>query len=133
MSDIVVTVPQKLWADWILEGDAVGEPETGEEWGFFFSTRPMIHLGVPGGFPVVRPGDRVYVVAFGLVRGYAPLTRMQRNPPAFGRKGGAVAVTIPERVQGFPGWKYRWWDRAIEIPFPDWRNPKAILAAPEAQ
>ena len=28
--DLVVTVPKWFWFDWIAEGDAVGEPETGE-------------------------------------------------------------------------------------------------------
>jgi len=128
--DVVVTVPKDLWPAWIAEGDAVDEPETGEEWGFFFSTRPMKHLDVPGGFPDIRPGERVYVVAHGLLRGYAPLSRLQRNPPALGRRGGAVAVTIPEPIKGFPGWRYRWWDRAIEVPFPAWRT--AMPGAPGA-
>lgn len=35
MTDVVVTVPKGIWFDWIAEGDAVGEPPTGEEWGFY--------------------------------------------------------------------------------------------------
>ena len=36
--------------------------------------------------------------------------------------GGAVAVTIPERVTGFRGWRRRWWERDAEVPFPGWRT-----------
>jgi hypothetical protein len=40
------------------------------------------------------------------------------------RHGGAVAVTVPLLpVSGFRGWRYRWWDAASEVPFPDWRRP----------
>lgn len=34
MSDVVVTVPKRLWQGWIAEGDTPGDPPTGEEWGF---------------------------------------------------------------------------------------------------
>lgn len=120
MPDVVVTVPKALWLDWIDEGDAVGEPATGEEWGFFTA----------GMKPNIAPGERVYIVAHGRLRGYAPLTAVEWTPSgngafgkvAFGRKGGAVAVTIPEPIRGFQGWRYRSWDRAIEIAFPDWKT-----------
>jgi hypothetical protein len=35
---------------------------------------------------------------------------------------GAVAVTIPERIHGFRGYRQRWWPREAEQPFPDWRT-----------
>lgn len=38
------------------------------------------------------------------------------------RRAGAVAVTIPEPITGFRGWRYRWWPREAEVPFPDWRT-----------
>lgn len=110
--DVVVTVPKDLWWAWCAEGDAVGEPLSGEEWGFF--------LGGP--IPEIIPGERVYIVAHNRLRGYAPLTRLQRRPLALGREGGAVAVTIPEEVRGFRGFRYRWWERETEEPFPDWRT-----------
>jgi hypothetical protein len=112
MSDIVVTVPKTLWLDWIYEGDAVGETPTGQEWGFF--------LGGPR--PTIDPGERVYVVAHGRLRGYAPLTRVMRTDRGFAlcREAGAVAVTIDEPIAGFRGWRKRWWDRASERPFPEW-------------
>ena len=36
------------------------------------------------------------------------------------RAGGAEAVTIPETIRGFQGYRYRWWRRYSEVPFPDW-------------
>jgi hypothetical protein len=30
---------------------------------------------------------------------------------------------VDEQVPGFMGFRYRWWDRSIEVPFPDWRTP----------
>jgi hypothetical protein len=126
MSDLVVTVPMGFWPDWIREGDAAGEPETGEEWGFF--------LG--GAKPDIGPGDRLYIVARGLVRGYAPVTRLVRHEGQWVicRRGGAVAVTIPEQVTGFRGWRRRWWERGAEMPFPGWRTatswPQAADATP---
>lgn len=122
MADVVVTVPKNLWLGWIQEGDRVGDPESGTEWGFF--------LGAGGGIPDIRPGERVYVVAHGLLRGYAPLTRLQRYPLALGRQGGAVAVTIREPIQGFRGWRYRWWDHEDERPFPDWRTQGVPMPGP---
>jgi len=145
MSDVVVTVPKPLWLDWIAEGDseaAIGEerrstaeaevagqasakreggPWSGQEWGFF--------LGGPK--PAIARGERVYIVSHGRLRGYSPLTRLTDERTRAGqakshrfalcREGGAVAVTIPDRIPGFRGWRKRWWDRAAEVPFPDWR------------
>jgi hypothetical protein len=118
--DVVVTVPKSFGLDiWIAEGDAVGEPWSGEEWGFF--------LG--GHWPRIEPGERVYVVFNGRLRGYAPLVRIEPvdenidNRYALVRHGGAVAVTIPEFIKGFRGYRYRWWSLESETAFPDWRTP----------
>lgn len=117
MSDVVVTVPKSFGLDtWIAEGDAAGEPWSGEEWHFYLGGHP----------PKIEPGERVYVLYNGRIRGYSPLVRVERNGIgrlALVRHGDAVAVTIPEVVRGFQGWRYRWWNRSIEIPFPDWRRP----------
>ena len=115
MSDVVVTVPKRLWQDWIDEGDLPGDADTGDEYAFY--------LGGPK--PVMVPGDRVYVVAHGKLRGYAPLTRIMSSPSGFAlcREGNAVACTIPEPIIGFRGWRYVWWSRADETPFPDWDKP----------
>lgn len=114
MTDVVVTVPKGVWEGWIAEGDAAGEPPTGEEWGFF----------TYGAWPDIQPGERVYIVAHGMLRGYAPLTRLDGDggQVVFGRKGGAVAVTIREPITGFRGWRYRWWKREQEEPFLDWKT-----------
>lgn len=114
MSDLVVTVPKDFWPDWIDEGDAVGDPDTGEEWGFL--------LGGPR--PRIGPGERLYIVAWGMLRGYAPVTRVTRTDRGWAicRRGGAVAVTIDEPVPGFRSWRARWWDRSAERPFPDWQT-----------
>lgn len=122
MADIVVTVPKNLWLDWCAEGDAAGSDDSGTEWGFFCG----------GGVPAIRPGERVYVVSHGRLRGYAPLTRLQRHPLAFGRRGGAVAVTINTPIDGFRGWRYRWWNRADEVPFPAWRTTGVLAPRPSS-
>ena len=33
--DLVGTCPKDFWEEWIVEGDAAGEPETGEEWHWY--------------------------------------------------------------------------------------------------
>jgi hypothetical protein len=131
MADVVVTVPKPIWAAWILEGDAVGEPATGCEWAFY--------LG--GGCPPIEPSERLYVVAWGHLRGYAPVTRVLRTTRGWAicREGGAVACTLPgkadlerslksgsmplgtpARIDGFRGWRMRRWPREAEVPFPGW-------------
>lgn len=114
--DVVVTVPKSFGLqNWIDEGDAAGEPWTGQEWHFY--------LG--GNVPKIQAGDRVYVVYNGKLRGYSPLIRIDRDGGRFAlvRHGNARAVTIPEKIVGFRGWRYRWWDRSIEVQFPEWRVP----------
>lgn len=127
MTDLVVTVPKQLWLPWIAEGDAAGDPCTGEEWGFYL-----------GGIrPPISTGDRLYIVAHDKLRGYAPVVRLTRSSPltdelrfagekdkwVICRRGNAVAVTIDETIKGFRGWRRRWWTCDIERPFPDWRTP----------
>jgi hypothetical protein len=136
--DIVVTVPKsfeyaglKGLAAWCAEGDCAGEAQdSGEDW--YYTTW--------GARPNIKPGERVYIVCEDRIRGYAPLVTLNfyERRPGQGhveliRHGGAQAVTIPERVTGFRGWRYRWWKLEDEIPFPDWRTtdvkkPKARRA-----
>jgi hypothetical protein len=117
LSDLVVTVPLSFGLDrWIDEGDAAGSEWSGDLWDF----------GIGGGKPDIQPGERVYVVYKRKLRGYAPLVALERGGPAYWylvRGGDAVAVTIDEAIIGFRGWRRRWWDRAIERPFPDWQIP----------
>jgi hypothetical protein len=122
MSDVVVTVPKRLWSEWIAEGDLPGDAETGETYGFYLGGYP----------PTISVGDRVYVVAHGKLRGYAPLVEVEVYHGGFAllRQGGAIACTIAEPIQGFRGWRYRWWKREDERPFPNWRE---ISAAPAGQ
>jgi hypothetical protein len=112
MADLVVTVPKELWADWIAEGDAAGSPETGETWGFQLSSQQ----------PPIDIGDRLYIVAHGRLRGYAPVTKVALIDGRWwvGRKGGAVAVTVPFPIPGFRGWRRKWWKSSGESPFPAW-------------
>lgn len=127
--DYVVTVPKtfryaglKGLAAWIAEGDAAGAPESGTEY-FFLSYGPIRHL---------EPGGRLYIVCEGKLRGYAPITRVAYDkarvlngqaPVCFFRKGNAEAVTIPEPIKGFQGYRVRWWNYADERQFPDWMTP----------
>ena len=122
VSDVVVTVPMGLWYDWLEEGDLAGEEE--EE--------PLYnsHFWIPSwSRPMISLGERVYIVAHGKLRGYAPLTNIELRcvlrpeRACLVRCGGAVAVTIPEPVRGFQGWRYRWWKREDEVPFPEWMVP----------
>lgn len=126
MSDVVVTVPQRLWSLWLAEGDRAGDPPTGDLYDFTLA----------GGRPDISPGERVYIVAHGRLRGYAPLFAIGepddivawRGEPSLRaysliRSGGAVAVTIPEPIRGFRGFRYRWWSRSAETPFANWMTP----------
>lgn len=117
--DLVVTVPKQIWRAWIAEGDAAGEPDSGEEWGYY--------LG--GARPPVEPGERLYVVAHGLLRGYANVTRVVRHEGSWVicRRGGAVAVTIPATIPGFRGYRRRWWKVEDEVDFPDWKTRGVAL------
>jgi hypothetical protein len=126
--DVVVTVPKGQWAHWIDEG-ALPDQASDVEYHFWIAANSL---------PDISPGDRVYVVAHGRLRGYAPLVRVERRcrmrpwSACLVRTGGAVAVTIPEEIRGFQGWRYRWWACDQERPFPDWLNPRAA-AMPRAQ
>lgn len=113
MPDVVVTIPKQWWRTWLMEGDLPGEPPTGRE--YMYKVR---------GRPVIEPGERVYIVAGGKLRGYAPLVRAEKGIGGnlyLIRADGAVAVTIDRPTKGFRGFRYRDWDYAEEKPFPNWR------------
>ena len=123
--NLVVTVPKWFWQEWLYEGDVAGDPYTGEEWGFF--------LG--GNKPPIGQGDRLYIVAYGRLRGYAPVTRLgfQDGKWVICRRGNAVAVTLSDEsglykeVRGFQGFRKVWWQSENEIPFPDWKTENTPL------
>jgi hypothetical protein len=108
--DVVLRVPQGRWLNWLAEGDHPGEEPT-ETWAFGAGTVPDL-----------APGSRCYVMAFGRVRGYAPVAEGDRVPTAFLRRGGAVAVTVPwvQSTRGQWCWRYRFWEREDEVTFPAW-------------
>lgn len=118
MVDLVGTCPKDFWREWIAEGDAAGEPESGEEWGWWTEHSLITKI---------QPGDRFYVVAHGKLRGWSPVTRVHRPLMRAGgaicRKGNGVACTIGEAIPGFRGLRVRWWHRDAETSFPEWRTP----------
>jgi hypothetical protein len=135
MVDLVVTCPKDLWDDWLAEGALPGEPCPPDAEYHWFGRGKL--------FPDIQPGDRLYVVAHGRVRGYAPVVRIDSiytlyPLPAWWwegalwgivRRGEAVATTIPDDVPGFQGWRRRWWYRSAEVPFPDWRTAGVSMSA----
>src|SRR5665213_849820 len=112
MPDLVGTCPKSFWEEWIAEGDAAGDPDTGEEWGWFTQSPLRRLIGI---------GDRFYVVAHGKLRGYSLVTAMWGG--AIVRKGGGVACTIDEPIPGFRGLRRRWWPRETERAFHEWKVP----------
>jgi hypothetical protein len=125
--DVVVTVPQDRWAEWLEEGDHAGLQQPGiwtkdHEYGYCF--------GRGSHEPNISEGERVYVVAHRRLRGYAPLVRIDPAylyggvPGGFAlvRRNDARAVTIPGEIRGFQNWRYRWWSREEETLFPEWRE-----------
>lgn len=131
MSHLVVTCPKNFWWDWIAEGDAAGDPPTGTEWGWWMSDR--------GPKPPIEPGERLYIVAWGLLRGYAPVTRLvhergtENGSWVICREAGAVAVTIDDPIKGFQGWRRRWWKPEQERPFPEWKSAGLPVHVPKTR
>ena len=115
MADVVVTVPMTAWEDWIAEGQLPGDEWDGETYSYF---------SVPSYPRRIIAGERVYVVAGGRLRGFAPLVRVEHSASRclLVRACVAVAMTTDETITGFRGYRYRWWDRANERPFVSWRD-----------
>lgn len=119
MTDVVVTLPKSFGLQaWIDEGDAAGDALLDDGRG------PFYYWGVPT-VPKIEIGERVYVVYDGHLIGYAHLVgkSFDENGKCYlVRRGGAVAVTIDEEIPGFRGYRYRWWPRKWERPFPEWKE-----------
>lgn len=118
MADLVGTCPKDFWLEWIAEGDAAGEPESGQEYEWHTGSRLIAKI---------NEGDRFYVVAHGRLRGWAPVLSVHSDdsyPGGFIVRGArAVACTLDAPVPGFRGLRQRWWPRESELPFPEWRAP----------
>ena len=119
--DLVGTCPKHFWNEWLEEGDLAGEPESGCEYGW--RTRSPLAARLILHHPL--KDCRLYIVAHGRLRGYAPILegRAMTDHWAIIRKGGAVASTLPETIPGFQGLRRRWWNRTDEVPFPEWIQP----------
>lgn len=125
--DIMVTVPMGLWPRWLAEGGLPGDPpEESGHWDFAVGpTMPM----------PLKVGARVYVVAHGMLRGYALLVGTSdrddgRRGGCLVRGGGAVACTIRGRwIHGFRGWRHADFPREALSSFPEW----AVAGVPRAQ
>ena len=118
--DVVVTCPKNRWNEWLAEGDLPGDKFVGDPFddGYGFS--------IGRNRPSIEPGERVYVVAHGKLRGYAPLVQVYQSDEGrfyLIRAGGAVACTIDEPITSFMGWRYRWWDVKNEEAFEGWKVP----------
>lgn len=127
MPDIVVTVPKDRWRMWLSEGDLPYTQPTGRLYGFTMRTTSV---------PKIEPGERVYVVSHGRLRGFAPLVEIRvqrigysRRTPLFEvelvRGDDAHPVTIRRPIMGFRGWRYRDWPRETERHFADWMSENA--------
>ena len=131
LMDVVVTLPKKFGLKaWIGEGDAAGDPPDPDGRG---DGKQKYYYWTVSSCPKIEPGDRVYVVYAGRLIGYAPLLSVGvevytnrrgdvKKRWKLWRQGGAEAVTIDEHIFGFQGYRYRWWDRENEYPFPEWRE-----------
>lgn len=118
--DVVACVPRHVWPHWLEEGGTPEAPDPSTVYGF----------GVPSAPKLLRAGDRLYIACAGRIRGYAPVlwiqSRIDSRAVDLIRDGkSAVAVTIAERVPPFRGFRYRWWTRDQERPFPEWRQAPA--------
>jgi hypothetical protein len=114
MVDLVGICPKGDWLGWLDEGDLAGAAWSGAEYGWYTRDKRARQA---------KPGDRFYIVAFGRLRGYAPVVRVADHGDSFViiRAGDAVACTLADPVPGFRGLRRRWWKREAETPFPEWR------------
>lgn len=114
-ADLVVCLPVALFHDWYDEG---GTPDWADdnEYTWEIGSQP------PGSIQTNH--SRLSIVCAGVLRGFAPIRRVEQVAGrrwALIRDGrSAEAVTIPEQIKSFRGWRYRWWDHEDERPFDEW-------------
>lgn len=129
---LVVTVPKTRWAEWLDEGDLACDGDQCEA-GMLPPWSGDYEYGYNVGHrrPPIVVGERLYIVAYGRLRGYSPVVGIEQTLRFGGRshgnwaivrRGAAVAVTVPWEVQGFRGYRFRTWHDDDEIPFPDWKT-----------
>lgn len=132
--DLVGTCPKGFWEEWLREGGCAGEsyPEYGYAWWSRHVLARKLSFKFSGNHTKMDESDlRFYVVCHGNLRGWAPVRDILIGPEEGGahcygilrRSNEAVAITIPDPIPGFRGLRKRWWDRADETPFPDWKTP----------
>jgi hypothetical protein len=114
-ADLVGCLPVASFHAWYDEG---GTPEFPDDYEYYW----LVGRRPP---PAVVPGlSRLYIVCAGVLRGYAPIVRIDCHDAkrwALVRDGrSAEAVTIDETIPSFRGWRYRWWPREKELGFIDW-------------
>lgn len=97
MSDVVVTVPARLWRGWLDEGDWPGQ-EAGYE----------SHFWVPKPLPRIEPDERVYIPSNGIIDA--------RSPRAAGNSRGrdTVGSKPPMQRQYTPAFQERF-QRYVEM------------------
>ena len=122
LEDLVATLPKSFGLkEWIEEGDPAGEPHTDPPNVSYFWKVPSLPRRS-------GPGARLYVVYDGTLIGYSIISHIIQTPQGvFVVRPGGVrardeAVTIPDRIPGFQGYRYRWWPRDKERPFPEWKD-----------
>lgn len=122
-TDILIRLPQSRWLSWLAEGEWPGEEPTGE-CSFAVGSLGRVRSDLRAAGDV-----RCYVAAFGYLRGYAPVLRIDRTvgegnrfTDRIVRVGGAQAVTVPglDLGKGRGLWTLRSWEREAEVPFPAW-------------
>lgn len=124
MPDIVIHITDRRWKDLVRDGGAYG-PSSG--------SREVSH---PLGYverPPISQGDKIYLAAGGLVRGWARCQYLRSDQPGFvvitrGPLSGTTPMVDrgdgprPLRVRPIRGYIRRWWEPSTEAPLEDWRT-----------
>jgi len=108
MSDVVVTIPRAGWPGFISHSIAAHCPRTYD----FYGERP----------PLIE-GDWLFFLAHRRIRCAIAVYRVVPMGPLTRALGAfRPAVTIAERVDGFPGWRRAWFTMRELVEFPEWQT-----------